>query len=186
MDAIVWIGKGTVIFPGTYIDNGVTIGKDCFIGTGAKIVNRTEIGNRVWIQEDTVISTDGLTTDWDENGHSVEILQFDLVLIEDDITIGANSVVSRGAIDGTLLHKGRKADRMTFVFPNVHIGRESFIAGQTFLFGSAAIGKLTQVSSGYVVGNYVKIGDLTLPGMDSAAPRTDLPEKSGFFPRYLA
>lgn len=169
------IGKGTTIFPGAYIGGDVIIGEDCFIGAGVKIVSRTEIGNRVWIRENTVIGTDGLTTDRDEAGHPVGIPQFGRVRIEDDVTIGANSVISRGAIDETVLHKGCKIDSLAFVSHNVHVGDESFIVGQTLLFGSASVGKQAQVSGGCVVGNYVKIGDRSLLGMGSTAPR-DIPD----------
>lgn len=169
------IGRGTTVFPGAYIGGDVIIGEDCFIGAGVKIVSRTEIGNRVWIRENTVIGTDDLTTDRDEDGHPVGIPQFGRVLIEDDVTIGANSVVSRGAIDETVLHRGCKIDSMTFVSHNVHIGDESFIVGQTLLFGSASIGRQAQVSGGCVVGNYVRIGDRALLGMGSTALR-DIPD----------
>lgn len=165
------IGKGTTVFPGAYIGGDVIIGEDCFIGAGVKIVSRTEIGNRVWIRENTVIGTDDLTTDRDEAGHPVGIPQFGKVRIEDDVTIGANSVVSRGAIDETVLYKGCKIDSLTFISHNVHVGAESFIVGQTLLFGSASIGRQAQVSGGCVVGNYVKIGDRALLGMGATAPR---------------
>lgn len=165
------IGANTTIFPGAYIGGNVTIGDYCFIGAGVKIVGRVQIGNRVWIRENTVIGTDGLSTDRDEEGHPVEIPQFGGVVIEDDVKIGANTVIQRGAIDDTVLQKGCKIDGQTFIAHNVQIGQETFIVGETFLLGSASVGEQSQISANCVFGNYVHVGDHTLVGMGSVVTK---------------
>lgn len=170
------IGKGTVIFPGVYIGGEVTMGNDCFIGSGVKIVGRVHIGNRVRIRENTVIGADGLSTDRDENGHPLTMPQFGGIMIEDDVQIGANTVIARGAIDDTILRKGCKIDNQTFVSHNVTVGEESFIVGETLLFGSSSIGRNAQVSGGCVIGNYVHVGDWALVGMGSAVTKDVPPE----------
>ncbi len=169
------IGMNTTIFPGVYIGGEVIIGDRCFIGAGVKIVGRVRIGNRVWIRENTVIGTDGLSTDRDEDGHPVEIPQFGGVIIEDDVKIGANTVIQRGAIDDTILQKGCKIDGQTFIAHNVQIGQETFIVGETFLLGSASVGEQSQISAGCVFGNYVHAGSRTLVGMGSVATK-DIPD----------
>lgn len=168
------IGKDTTIFPGVYIGGQVEIGNGCFIGAGVKIVGRVRIGNRVRIRENTVIGADGLSTDRDEDGHPVEIPQFGGITIEDEVKIGANTVIARGAIDDTILRRGCKIDNQTFVSHNVTVGEESYIVGETLLFGSSSVGKRTQISGGCVVGNYVHIGDRALVGMGSAVTK-DVP-----------
>ena len=168
------IGADTVIFPGAYIGGDVVIGSRCFIGAGVKIVGRVRIGNCVWIRENTVIGTDGLSTDRDEDGHPVEIPQFGGVIIEDGVKIGANTVIQRGAIDDTVLEAGCKIDGQAFIAHNVHIGKESFIVGETFLLGSASVGEQTQVAAGCVFGNYVHAGSRSLVGMGSVVTR-DIP-----------
>ena len=166
------IGEGTVIFPGCYMGGQVTIGRNCFIGAGVKIVGRVRIGDNVWIRENTVIGTDGMSTDRDEDGHPVTMPQFGGVVIEDDVQIGANACILRGAIDDTVLHKGCKIDSLVLVSHNVSVGEESFVIAVTHLFGSSSVGKQAQVSGGCVVGNYVHIGDRALLGMGSVAPRS--------------
>ena len=165
------IGEGTVIFPGCYIGGQVSIGRNCFIGAGVKIVGHVQIGDNVWIRENTVIGTDGMSTDRDENGHPVTMPQFGGVIIEDDVQIGANACILRGAIDDTVLHRGCKIDSLVLVSHNVSVGEESFVIAVTHLFGSSTVGRRAQVSGGCVVGNYVRIGDGALLGMGSVAPR---------------
>ena len=166
------IGEGTVIFPGCYVGGQVTIGRNCFISAGVKIVGRVRIGDNVWIRENTVIGTDGMSTDRDEDGHPVTMPQFGGVVIEDDVQIGANACILRGAIDDTVLHKGCKIVSLVLVSHNVSVGEESFVIAVTHLFGSSSVGKQAQVSGGCIVGNYVHIGDGSLLGMGSVAPRS--------------
>lgn len=166
------IGEGTVIFPGCYVGGQVTIGRNCFISAGVKIVGRVRIGDNVWIRENTVIGTDGMSTDRDEDGHPVTMPQFGGVVIEDDVQIGSNACILRGAIDDTVLHKGCKIDSLVLVSHNVSVGEESFVIAVTHLFGSSSVGKQAQVSGGCIVGNYVHIGDRSLLGMGSVAPRS--------------
>lgn len=169
------IGKNVTIFPGVYIGGQVTIGDDCFIGAGVKIMGRVSIGNRVWIRENTVIGTDGMSTDRDENGHPVTMPQFGAVVIEDDVQIGANAAILRGAIDDTVLHRGCKVDSLVLISHNVSVGEESFVIAVTHLLGSSSVGKQAHVSGGCVVGNYVHIGDRALLGMGAVANK-DIPE----------
>ena len=166
------IGSGTTVFPGVYIGGQVRIGQDCYIGAGARLLGNVSIGDRVCIRENTVIGADGLTTDRDEHGHPVGMPQFGGVIIEDDVQIGANCVVARGAIDDTILRKGCKIDNLTFVSHNVVVDEESFVVGMTLLFGSSSVGRQAQVSGGCVVGNYVHIGERSLLGMGAVANKS--------------
>lgn len=169
------IGSNTTVFPGAYIGGQVTIGDGCFIGAGVKIVGRVKIGDRVRIRENTVIGTDGLSTDRNEEGHPVTMPQFGGVVIENDVHIGANVVVARGAIDDTILHQGCKVDSSSFISHNVSIGEESFVVGSSILFGSSSVGRQAQISGGCVVGNYVHIGNRAFLGMGSVAT-TNIPD----------
>lgn len=163
------IGKNATIFHGVYIGGQVEIGDDCFIGAGVKILGRVRIGNHVQIRENTVIGADGMTTERDEEGHPVTMPQLGGIIIEDDVQIGANAVILRGAIDDTILHRGCKVDSLVLVSHNVSVGEESFVIAMTHLFGSSSVGRQAQVSGGCVVGNRVHIGDRSLLGMGSVA-----------------
>lgn len=166
------VGEGVTIFPNAYIGGDVVIGDNCYIGTGVKIVGKVRIGRNVVIRENTVIGSDGLSTDRDENGHPITMPQFGGVVIEDDVQIGANAAIMRGAIDDTIISQGCKIDNMVFVSHNALIGEESFVVGMSLLFGSASVGKQAQISGGCMVGNYVHIGDSSLLGMGSVATRS--------------
>lgn len=166
------IGSNTIIMPGAYIGGDVEIGDNCEIGANVSIVGPVKMGNNVIIMENTVIGSRSMTTDRDENGHQIYMPQFGGIVIEDNVSIGANSVVSRGAIDNTVLHKGCKIDNMVFVSHNCEVGEETFVIGLSHMFGSSSVGNYAQISGGCILGNYVHIGDRTLLGMDSLATKS--------------
>lgn len=171
------IGDNTIVFPGCYIGGQVTIGQNCYIGAGVKITGRVTIGDSVRIRENTVIGADGLSTDRDEDDHPVTMPQFGGILIEDEVQIGANVTICRGAIDDTVLHRACKIDNSVFVSHNVEVGEESFVVGMTLLFGSASVGRQAQISGGCTVGNYVHVGDRSLLGMGAVSNRS-IPENT--------
>ena len=159
------IGRDTVVMPGCYIGGSVTIGEDCYIGAGTKIVGMVHIGDHVIIRENTVIGADGLTTDRDADGSAITMPQFGGVIIEDNVQIGANTVIARGAIDDTILKKGCKVDNSCFISHNVSLGQDTFVVGETILFGSSRTGKRVFISGNTTVRNKVVIGDDAFIGM---------------------
>lgn len=158
------IGKNCRIFPGAYIGSEVTIGDAVYIGSGVKLIGEVHIGNNVVIRENTVIGADGLSTDRDENGKALTMPQFGGVVIEDDVQIGALTVIGRGAIDNTIIRKGSKIDNSCFISHNVEIGCDSFVVGETIMFGSSSAGEQSYISGnatirdGRHVGAYAKVG----------------------------
>ena len=158
------IGNGCKIFPGAYIGSEVVIGDNSYIGSGVKIMGEVKIGNNVVIRENTVIGADGLTTDRDRNGRALTIPQFGVVVIEDDVQIGALTVIGRGAIDYTVIKRGSKIDNSCFISHNVVIEEDAFIVGETIMFGSSSLGKQGYISGnstirdGRHVGAYAKVG----------------------------
>lgn len=169
------IGRGTVVFPGAYIGGETVIGEDCFIGSGVRIVGEVNIGDRVVIRENTVIGADGLTTDRDETGKPVHMPQFGGVRICDDVNIGANSVIARGAIDDTVIGEKSSIDNSTFISHNVSIGKQSFVVGETIMFGSSSLGDNAFISGNATIRNGVSVGDRSLVGMGAVVVR-DVPE----------
>lgn len=159
------IGEGATIMPGAYIGGEVVIGKNVYIGCGTKIVGDVFIGNGVIIRENSVIGADGLSTDRDLNGKAVTMPQFGGVILGDGVQVGANTVIARGAIDDTIIECGSKIDNSCFISHNVNIGEDSFIVGETILFGSSSLGKGAYVSGNATVRNGVHIGNNALVGM---------------------
>src|SRR5213075_3168299 len=112
-----------------------------------------ELGDRVVVQAGTVLGSTGFGYVRDESGRYQLFPQIGRLLIEDDVDIGANCTIDRGALDATVIHRGTKIDNMVHVGHNVEIGEDVVIAAQTGISGSSKIG------NGAVIGGQVGIGD---------------------------
>lgn len=165
------IGEGTVILPGAYISGGARIGKNCYIGAGSKLMGEVTLGNSVVIRENTVIGADGLSTDRDKDGAAVTMPQFGGVTVGNFVDIGANCVIARGAIDNTVIGDGCKIDNSVFISHNVHLGRDTFIVGETIMFGSSSTGERVQISGNAVIRNKVRIGSDVTVGMGAVVTK---------------
>lgn len=161
------IGKNCKIFPGAYIGGEVVVGDNCFIGSGTRLMGEVQIGNNVIIRENSVIGADGLSTDRDIEGHALTMPQFGGIIIEDDVQIGALTVIARGAIDNTIIKRGAKVDNSTFISHNVFLGEDTFIVGETIMFGSSSTGNQAFISGNSTIRNGQHIGDKAIVGMGS-------------------
>ena len=161
------VGQNCDIFPGAYIDSEVMIGNNCYIGSGVKLLGSVKIGNDCIIRENTVVGSDGLTTRRDENGKVVTIPQFGGVTIEDNVQIGANTVIGKGAIDDTVIHTGCRIDNSCFISHNVQLGEDTLVVGETIMFGSSSTGKQAFISGNSTVRDGVAIGEKSLVCMGS-------------------
>lgn len=161
------VGKDSIIMPGAYVGGEVTIGDGCYIGLGVKLVGEITIGNNVIIRENTVIGADGLSTNRDENGRALTMPQFGGVKIEDDVQIGALTVIARGAIDYTIIHRGVKIDNSAFISHNVEIGEDTFVVGESIMFGSSSTGSQTLISGNSTIRDGRHIGSNVVVGMGS-------------------
>ncbi len=161
------VGKNCSILPGSYIGGEVEIGDNCYIGTGARLVGEIHIGNNVVIRENSVIGADGLSTDRDEHGKALTMPQFGGVIIEDDVQIGALTVIGRGAIDNTVIKRGSKIDNSAFISHNVVIGEDTFVVGETIMFGSSSTGKRAYISGNSTIRDGRHVGNNAVVGMGS-------------------
>ena len=161
------IGENCFIFPGAYIDSEVVIGDNCYIGSGVRLLGSVKIGRDCIIRENTVIGSDGLTTRRDKNGKVVTIPQFGGVTIEDNVQIGALTVIGKGAIDDTIIRTGSRIDNCCFISHNVDIGEDTLIVGETIMFGSSSTGKQAFISGNSTIRDGVAIGEKALVGMGS-------------------
>jgi UDP-3-O-[3-hydroxymyristoyl] glucosamine N-acyltransferase len=138
------IGEGTIIHPGCHIYDGVIIGKNVIIDSGA------------------VIGSAGFGFVRDEKGVPYRFPQLGGVIIEDDVEIGANTCIDRGALENTIIHKGVKIDNLVQIAHNVEIGKYTYIIGQTVVAGSTKIGERCWIASSFII-NKIKIGnDVTI------------------------
>ncbi len=134
------VGEGAHIYDGTKIANNVSIGKNTIIHPNCVIYENVEIGNDCIIHSGTIIGAEGFgyVKDVEENKH-IKFPQIGNVVIEDEVEIGANSCVDRGALGETRIGEGTKIDNLVQVAHNVSIGKRVLIASQTGISGSVTI-----------------------------------------------
>jgi UDP-3-O-[3-hydroxymyristoyl] glucosamine N-acyltransferase len=151
------IGAGTVIAAGAVVGPGVCIGRDCAIGSGATIQHAL-IGDRVIIHPGVRIGQDGFGYLPSSKGHQ-KIPQTRRVIIQDDVEIGANSTIDRGATRDTVIGEGTKIDNLVQIAHNCSIGRHCLIAAQTGISGSVKVGDYVMMGGQVGVADHVTIGD---------------------------
>lgn len=148
------IGENTQIGAGCSIGNGVTIGRECEIYPHVSIYPGTTLGQRIIVHAGAVLGSDGFGYVRDrKTGHYEKFPQVGRLVIEDDVEIGANSTIARGALDETRIRRGTKIDNLVHIGHNCQIGEDVVIAAQTGLSGSIVI------ENGVVLGGQVGIGE---------------------------
>ncbi len=148
------IGKGTRIEAGAVIGEGVRIGAQCRIYPRVVVYSGTTIGDRVMIHAGTVLGADGFGYVRDKaSGAYTQFPQQGTLVIEDDVEIGANCTIDRGALGETRIRRGAKFDNLVHVAHNCDIGEDVVIAAQTGISGSSTVG------NGAVIAGQVGIGD---------------------------
>ncbi len=152
------IGARTVIYPFVFIGKDVKIGEDCVIYSMVSIREGTEIGNRVVIHSGAVIGSDGYGFIPEEKGIE-KIPQVGIVVIEDDVEIGANVTIDRATIGETRIGKGTKIDNLVQIAHNVTIGENVLIAALCGIAGSARIGNGVMMGGQAGVSDHVDVGD---------------------------
>lgn len=139
------IADNTILHNQVYIGKNVQIGVDCELSSGVKVYHDCKIGNRVNIHSNTVIGSDGFGFAPQADGTYKKVAQIGIVILEDDVEIGANTVIDRATMDSTIIRKGVKLDNLIQIAHNVDIGENTVIAAQTGIAGTTKIGKNNQI-----------------------------------------
>jgi len=148
----VFVGDNSVIGP------EVSIGKSTYIYPNVTIYNNCEIGNKVIIHAGTVIGSDGFGYMWDGNKQQ-KIPQIGGVIIKDEVELGSNVSVDRGALGNTIIQEDTKIDNLVQIGHNVIIGKHTIICSQTGIAGSSKIGNNVTLAGQVGVADHVKIGN---------------------------
>jgi UDP-3-O-[3-hydroxymyristoyl] glucosamine N-acyltransferase len=150
----VLIGQGTKIGAGSVIGAGVSIGRDCHLYPNVTIYPGTKLCDRVVIHAGAVLGSDGFGYVQDKTtGRREQFPQIGRLEIGDDVEIGANSTIDRGALEVTRIGRGTKIDNLVHIGHNCQIGEDVVIAAQTGLSGSITI------ENNVVLGGQVGIGE---------------------------
>ena len=157
------IGDGTQIYPHTVIGDGVKVGEKCLIYPHVTIYNGCRLGNRVTIHAGSVIGADGFGFAPNTDGYD-KIPQIGIVVIEDDVEIGANTCVDRSTMGQTVIHRGVKLDNLIQVAHNCEIGENTVMSAQVGLAGSTKIGSWCMVGGQAGFAGHIQVADKTFVG----------------------
>ncbi len=165
------IGDSSTIGAGCVIGEGVEIGAACRIDANVTIYSGTTLGNRVVVQAGAVLGSAGFGYVRDERtGRYEQFPQIGRLVIEDDVEIGANSTIDRGALDETRIRRGTKIDNLVHLGHNVQIGEDVVIAAQTGLSGSAVVESNVIIGGQVGIADHVRIEEGAILGAQSGIP----------------
>ena len=162
---------------------GVKIGRACQIYPNVTIYPGTTLGDRVIVHAGAVLGSDGFGYVRDrKTGHYEKFPQVGRLVIEDDVEIGANATIDRGALDETRIHRGAKIDNLVHIGHNCQIGEDVVIAAQTGLSGSIMIEKGVVLGGQVGIGEHARIGEgVMLGGQGGVLPNKVLRGKGQAF-----
>lgn len=152
------IGARTVVYPHVVIGAGAVIGDDCVLHAHVSVRDRIEIGHRVELQDGAVIGSEGFGFATRDDGTHQKIPQVGIVVIGNDVEIGANTTVDRPAIGETRIGDGTKIDNQVQIAHGVKIGRNVRIAGCSGVAGSSIIEDDVVLAGQVGVMNHVRVG----------------------------
>lgn len=157
------VGPGAVLYAGTYVGRDAEIGADTVLYPNVVVRERCRIGARCILHPNATIGGDGFGFA-PVGGQQVKIPQVGIVVLEDDVEIGANSTVDRATAGATRIGKGTKIDSQVQVGHNTQIGEHCVISGCTGISGSAIIGNRVTIGGFSGIGGHLEIGDDVLIG----------------------
>jgi UDP-3-O-[3-hydroxymyristoyl] glucosamine N-acyltransferase len=158
------IGEKASIGPGVVLQGGNHIGNQCVIGAQSRLFpnvvlyDQTQIGQRVRIHAGAVIGSDGFGYVFDAGLHR-KVPQVGQVIVQDDVEIGANVTIDRGALGPTVIGKGTKIDNLVMIAHNVSLGEHCLVVAQVGVAGSTKIGHYTTLAGQAGITGHLKIGD---------------------------
>jgi UDP-3-O-[3-hydroxymyristoyl] glucosamine N-acyltransferase len=152
------IGDRTALGAGTYVGRGAAVGADCLIYPNVTIRERVTVGDRCIVHSGTVIGSDGFGFATEGKVHH-KIPQIGVVVIEDDVEIGANCAIDRATMGETRIGRGAKLDNLVQIAHNVKVGEGTLIAAQTGIAGSTVLGKYCVLGGQVGIVPHIEIGE---------------------------
>ncbi len=155
----VHLGLRTHVGAGAIIGDGVQVGEDCVIHARAVLYPGTTLGNRVIVHAGAVLGADGFGYVRDNvTGAYTQFPQQGTLVVEDDVEIGANSTIDRGALEETRIRRGTKIDNLVHVGHNCDIGEDVILVALTGISGSCKVGNGAVIAGQVGLGDHVTIG----------------------------
>ncbi|MCU0770584.1 MAG: UDP-3-O-(3-hydroxymyristoyl)glucosamine N-acyltransferase [Verrucomicrobia bacterium] len=167
------LGARCVLLGGNHVRKQCVLGEDVVLHPNVVLYPGTQVGHRVIIHAGTVIGSDGYGYVFDEGRHR-KVLQLGTVTIQDDVEIGANAAIDRGALGPTVIGQGTKIDNLVHVAHNVSFGRHNLVMGQCGFGGSTELGDYCVIASQSGIADHLKLGPQVTVGAKSGVMR-DIP-----------
>lgn len=158
IDAAASVGCGTSVGAGTVIEGGAIVGEGCTIASNVTIYGSTVIGDRVLVQSGAVLGAMGFGYVRGEDGSYVRFPQQGRLVIEDEVEIGANTTIDRGALGETRIGRGTKIDNQVHIGHNCRIGKNVVMAAQVGISGSCVVEDGAVLAGQVGLGDHVHIG----------------------------
>ena len=173
------VGDNTQLVSSVYLGRNARIGRDCIIYPGVRLLDDTVVGDNVIIHSSTVVGSDGFGFAKSETGLK-KIKQIGRVEIADDVEIGSNCSIDRGALGPTKIGQGTKIDNLVQIAHNVEIGRHSIIVSQVGISGSTKVGNGVVLAGQVGLIGHIEIGDGVTIGAQSGVSKSVEPGKTLF------
>jgi UDP-3-O-[3-hydroxymyristoyl] glucosamine N-acyltransferase len=152
------VGARTAVGAGCYVGEAAVLGEDCYLHPHAYVGRRCVLGDRVILQPAAVVGSDGFGYAFVE-GRYRRIPQIGIVVIGDDVEIGANACIDRATLGATRVERGTKIDNLVQVAHNVAIAEDSALAAQSGVAGSTRLGKRVRLGGQAGVIGHIRVGD---------------------------
>jgi UDP-3-O-[3-hydroxymyristoyl] glucosamine N-acyltransferase len=166
------IGDRVVVEPNVTIGAGVVIGNDSLIHAGVSVREHVVLGERVIVQDGAVIGSDGFGFARREDGTYEKIPQPGLVVVEDDVEIGANTTIDRPAVGETRVKAGTKVDNLVQIAHGVSVGRNTLLCAQVGIAGSSTVGDGVVLAGQVGVAGHIDIGDGVVATAQTGIPNS--------------
>lgn len=163
------IGDGTQVYPHVVIGDGVKIGRQCLLYPNVTIYQGCQLGNGVTIHAGSVIGADGFGFAPNVEGYE-KIPQIGIVVIEDNVEIGANTCIDRSTMGQTVIHRGVKLDNLIQVAHNCEIGENTVMSAQVGVAGSTKVGSWCMFGGQVGLAGHITVGDHVNLGAQSGVP----------------
>lgn len=174
------IGENTRILAGAVIEDDCTVGNDCVIHANVTIYHGCILGNRVELHSGCVIGADGFGFAWDKQKNEwFKIVQTGCVILGDDVEIGANTTIDRGAIENTIIENDAKIDNQVMIGHNGKIGAHVAIVACTGIAGSTEVGAYSVIGGAAMIGGHLHIPPKTTIGAATAVSHSI--KESGYY-----
>ena len=152
------IGAGSILRAQCFIGKDVQLGENCVLHSRVSVREGCEIGNRVIIQDGAVIGSDGFGFAPGEEGYA-KIPQVGIVVVEDDVEIGANTTIDRATLGRTIIRRGVKLDNLVQIAHNVDVGEDTVMAAQVGVAGSSKIGRKSMLGGQVGISGHIRMSE---------------------------